>query len=424
MYKGILYASTLALFLLSEGSLYYLGIPYTQKYGSFFAKIHPSLYLFSLLAMLLLAMAVVNGGVKFYRHGIYHFFLFSIAVFYTIFAFLRPDYKGGEVTALAVTFLTPTVMYYCLFYADDAQRKKLYNAISLFFIINSLVGIWEFQTGMRLFPFIAGEGIKEYDWRSTAFLGHPLNNACLTGSYLIYQLLSSRSKRSISWLLQIVILLLSMFAFGGRSAMATLALLLLVATFLSLIKPVFTGKTDAAMRRSLWLLATALIFVPLMFSADFVRPAIERFSNDGGSAVQRLAAIQILSGLTPSQLLIGTSTSYRTTMYEVFNTKSGIEVSWIALAVEYGLPFSLMIALTLSAWLFRLGSGGGRAVWWMIVYFLLVIAGSLSIGSKSVLLAQFALMVTVIANRENSLENNSRNLESISGKKNRIDYVS
>ena len=66
---------------------------------------------------------------------------------------------------------------------DDKRRAAL--IIHAILCANALLGLYEYLSGWRLTPYVAGTLLIEVDWRSTALLGHPLANASVTGSYAL-----------------------------------------------------------------------------------------------------------------------------------------------------------------------------------------------------------------------------------------------
>src|SRR5205085_12241250 len=68
---------------------------------------------------------------------------------------------------------------------DGPQIARVEKLLHVLLAVNALFGLIEYAIDVRVFPH-RFEGVAlDWDRRSTALLGHPLENAHITGTYLI-----------------------------------------------------------------------------------------------------------------------------------------------------------------------------------------------------------------------------------------------
>ena len=176
-------AAILAYFLISDMALTYFGFSYADVGGPFYQKLHPGTWL-ALGAFIVLCLQLGNPLFilnLFCAQRL--FFLYVVSwvslVIYTILIAKRPF------TPLIDTFFASILIFVLLNAADARTMRSLNTLVHGIMIANALLGIFEFASGWRLTPMSLGSEVVEYDWRSSAFFGHPLTNAALTGSYIV-----------------------------------------------------------------------------------------------------------------------------------------------------------------------------------------------------------------------------------------------
>jgi hypothetical protein len=140
-------------------------------------------------------------------------------------------------------------------------------------------------------------------------------------------------------------------------------------------------------------LGILLIFLPI----PFVDATLDRFTNDINSSQTRNSAAYMLSMLSPNELLAGVEASRRVILQDFLNTPFGIELAWVALAISYGMVATLPMLVALPLNLFSEARSLDRSAFYMALLFLVVTAGSLSIGSKSILVSEVLLMMHCLA---------------------------
>lgn len=387
MLRLMLYGVVSASLLVSPNLMYILGIEYGVESGSLLEKIHIS----TTLALLTFAVyAIYNGKLYFTAFRPTEFFL-SLGICGVMIATL--GLIGRPVTSLLVTFLTPILLVYLLSLSNVLTRLKVGQLFSLLLFLNSVVGIIELLSGSTFLPRVAGAVLVFSDTRSIGFVGHPLTSSFLTGLILLYLVLSRMMARFDPWaLVQIVVHAVGLLAFGGRVALVSAAAL--IAIYIA-----FDGKTLVrrtatlrTLRRSL-IVGGGLALIAIILFSGIADNTLSRFTSDEGSALTRNAALQIVSSLGFDELALGVSPSQRVEIMRAFGTDFGIEITWIALLVDYGVFITIGLCIVLAILLRICLRGGQRYHWYMTVYFLICITGSQGLGSKTLLLAWFVTIM-------------------------------
>lgn len=394
-------AFVLALFILSPNLLYAVGVPYTVSAGSQLAKIHPAFY----GAIVLLAVFRLRGvprGHALGRADAAALVLAGVAMMAILLvAATTSERGGGELSALVVTYLLPALVVLVLGYANPRTLAAIPALLGVMFLVNSTVAIVESRSGVRLLPFVAGDAILSFDRRPTALLGHPLTNATLTGGWVLLSgMRLFRSRLRAVPLGVCAFHLLALVCFGGRMALVAtvglLALFVLVITMTRLAR----GGGGREVLRALGLALLACLLVPLVIRSGLADLVLARFADGRGSDETRVAALQILASLDTTQWWAGVPGSLREALQMRVRSGYGIELSWVALIVIYGLPIAGALLGATLLLLAATSAGRGLPAGLLSLYFVAVTFASLSIASKSLLISQVLVLLLCIPRRQ------------------------
>lgn len=266
--------------------------------------------------------------------------------------------------------------------------------IRIFFAINSVLALIEAVLGERFFPGYVIEG--SIGDRATALTAHPLSGAVLTGMLILF--LAFGPRRRLAKPLRIPELALhgaAMIAFGGRAGIAILLAVLVVGGLIIGRKQ--NEEKVGVFQRMLPIGILAGGFLLITFPPPFVEKALERFNfARDKSAATRFALGDIFQNLTDHQLMWGANRAVLERLMVAFDTPLGIEAAWLQLTATFGLIVIAPLGITFLLFLIKLTAQLDRAARYAAVYFLAVTATSLSIGSKSLLVSQFFLMLITI----------------------------
>ncbi|NDB67049.1 MAG: hypothetical protein EB015_03405 [Methylocystaceae bacterium] len=394
--QGLAYLVTfglLTLIFVSPMVLFHWGVHYEDSVGSFFEKIHPATWILLLAWMF---SCIVRGNPFLLFEDIathYSFVFYFIGVsFLCLFAVFI---KKGSITPLIDTFVLPLVVA-SLFAMASEQQKKFWSLLfHIAFNLNALLGLYEFLTGYRLTPYVAGIVLIESDWRSTAFLGHPLSNATMTGCYILIMALGGG--KDLPHLIRLAILLvqgLGMVAFGGRAALV-LAIAILLVLVGQYCLQILHGKKINPLYVTFMIKLIPLFVMVFLYGIEhgFFDRLTGRFVNDEGSAKARLIMFELFNYITWSDLLMGPDGDLISTLQNNQGIEFGIESFWIGFILNYGLICSLLFfsALFTFSWKIVDLTQSGSGV--IIFYFFALASTSVSLSAKDILLGILVAML-------------------------------
>lgn len=187
-----------------------IGIQYVSQGGNPIFKIH--LYSYSIL--LVVALVFFSGKGTRYFSGLmelkpYWIMCIACVIFVIIYGLFRQGLSG--MAYIVDTVLTPLLIIPLLLMLKDKQKNKIIILLAWLLLLNALVAIIEFSQSSSLF-FVEFSSFSHF--RSPAFLAHPLNNALITAA--LAPLLMTKTR--IPAVVYFLIVLLSLFSFGGRVA--------------------------------------------------------------------------------------------------------------------------------------------------------------------------------------------------------------
>lgn len=295
------------------------------------------------------------------------------------------------------TFLLPLLVLQILVRLSPATRGAMVGLLHVGFALNALLGIVEFLSGWRLTPYVAGGVHITDDWRSTAFIGHPLGNALMTGCYTLILLLGGGFLKGWHRHAMIGLQLVGMMVFGGRASLV----LLILATMIALMKAVlrFLAGEKLPLRHVALLafLVPALIGVAgALFEFGFFDKLILRFIEDKGSANARIVMFELFRGFTVPELLFGPHQLNLAHYVHIYRLEFGIESLWVAFVLFYGLLPSVLFFIGLLFFLFAVTARCQGRSWVVIGYFFLINSTFLGIAGKTIGFAMMCLFLVLL----------------------------
>ncbi len=301
-------AIVLLMFAVSSGVLWNLGINYSGVTGAAASKIHPATYLgFATLGLLILAR---RNPASFFvtlvtRHpGTLAFLLATLLVGGTI---VLDSRKG--IATIFDTYLLAIVVALIAAELESRDFTRAEKLIHVLLAANALLGLAEYALNTKVFPFRFDGVALDWDARSNGLLGHPLENAQMTGLYIMVLLAGGgaampKALRPAAILLQ----LSALVPFGGRTA-----LLLTLAMTALWLAPRMLGVLRGA-RLSLPAFAAIAVLAPMLALGvgmiavgGFFDVITDRFADDGGSAKTRVEMFEIFNNLSAREIFIGAS---------------------------------------------------------------------------------------------------------------------
>ena len=410
MAYGLLWLAIAIMFLISPMVLFQLGVNYEGVGGNPFEKLHPG----NMVAMAAFAVSITRGNPFqiLYRHLVSYPGIAIYAatvgflIWFTVFVQKEPF------TPLVDTFIPVIGIFFLLKEASRAMLDKYATLLHVIFAANALLALYEYLTGNRLTPYVAGTvQIGDDDWRSTALIGHPLANAMMVGTYIMC--LAARGGGGLSTYPRTLMLLLqlaSMVAFGARASLIVMSLMLALLA-------AYNGARIVAGRMTMPIafVAIAAMTLPLIMlgllalqEIGFFDRLIERFLEDKGSAGTRIAMFELFKSIPLRDILFGPDQGLISSLKGVEGIESGIESFWVAFVLTYGLLPSSLFFIGLFAFSLNVCLSIRPYAFYVFAFFFMVASTSVSLSAKSPLFGMFVIVVFVMLRRSGTPERTRR----------------
>jgi hypothetical protein len=382
------------LFAVSSGVLWNLGVNYNGVTGAIASKIHPATY----LACMIIGFLIVA------RRNPASFFVSIVTRHPGTLAFLLATLMLGAYIVLdgrkgiATIFDTYLLAVMIALIAGELERRDFARAEKLIHVllaVNALLGLLEYAIDYRVFPFRFDGTMLEWDKRSNGLLGHPLENAQMTGLYIM--VLLAGGGRSLTQPLRAAAILLQLAAlvpFGGRTAL----LLTLVMASLWLV-PRIAGVLRGA-RMSLPAFAAIAVLAPvlvvgvgLIAAGGFFDVIVDRFVNDDGSANTRVEMFGIFGQLSWREIFVGADNDLIDSIRRSVGLEWGIENPVVRLLLYQGVIFTTFLIAGFTLFLIEITGRLGPGYAMPLIFYLVIINSYESISNKTVALSQFVVLM-------------------------------
>jgi len=389
-------AAVVSIFTLSSAMLTNWGIHYLTNGGGFYEKLHPATYAVFLASLLLLMrdgdpIAEVNRSLSQSKLVlVYLFCWFCLLV--QMFVLDRPF------TVIIDTFLLPVVLCLVIWRLSERQKRWLVWAVHAAILLNVMAGYYEYFSGHRLIPLTLGSVLVLGEWRASAFLGHPLTASGVVAAYVLALVLRPALCPPMTLRVPLIAFSLgSLMAFGGRTALMTVLLILGCLAIFESIK-LLRGKRASLLAAiaTLCLLFVAIAAIFAAFNLGLFDKMLLRFSSDKGSALARFATFNLLSHFDWSELLLGPNPVRVNALQSQLGLNYGIENFWVSSTVQFGLIHTALMTLGLICFFVEILRRSSRAAWAIVLLIVMIAASSVSFSSKNIQLTQLILLITLL----------------------------
>jgi hypothetical protein len=384
----------IALFAISGGVLWPLGINYEGITGSAASKIHPFTYLTILVFgwQILSSSHIVDFCTRTVQRTPASLLLMvsGLALFGHIIT-----REGAGMAGAIDTYIGPALLVMLLGWANEGQMRKVEITLHVLMAINALLALSEFATDSRLFPYRFDGELFPTDSRSTALQGHPLTDAIVTACYVLALLNGGRSLPSRFRVPTVILQLCALVTFGGRSAIVVTLLLggiYLIAHAKQLLRRKKISLLGAAV------LALSISLVPILVdppisAGGFFDSLIGRFYSDGGSANARLEMFDLLSQIPLRELVVGPDLGLIDGLRRVSGLEWGIENPVVKTILYQGLFMATLLTTAIVLFISEVVSRCQRGAWLPVLGFSILLMTAETIGGKTTLLAKFAVIL-------------------------------
>jgi hypothetical protein len=268
-----------------------------------------------------------------------------------------------------------------------------------------MLALVEYLIDYRLFPH-RFEGVAlDWDRRSTGLLGHPLENAQITGTYIISLVAGGGlNMPKLLRLPSILLQLAAMVPFGGRTALVVTMIMIALWLIPHVIRILRGGRISLPVVAGVALLSPILALVIGMFAVGgFFNVVLDRFADDGGSAHTRLEMFEIFEYLSLRDIFIGANSDLIDSIRNTHGLEWGIENPVVRLLLYQGIAVTTLLVVGFALFLTEIGRRLRRGTAMPFIFFLVVINSYESIANKSIMLGQFVVLMIVMFDRNSQL---------------------
>lgn len=388
--------------------LTHIGYRYGSTGGSPLEKFHPSsIVLSAAFAILLFERGFSRRAAELLtRHALTAIYFACVAYHAAYVALI----VGRPVTMVVDTFLAPGMLFLLLCNTNVGAVRRIAGLIHGILALNALIGFSESAFKWRLIPYYLNEGAVTYDWRSTALLGHPLQNAAITAIYAFLLLAGSRGGLPRNLVLPAFALQFAALpAFGGRTA----TVLLMVLGILWLVKEgalILIGKRFP-LNRLLWLcLGLPILALGLWYLSDstYVTAFLDRFVEDEGSAETRVMMLGLFSHFSWTELFFGPEAARLDAIAVSAGLEYGIESFVIAFLLQTGIFAASLIFIALAAFSLDLARTLSRPGILALLVFLALNASTTGLSSKGTTFTLFVAIAMALDGAQSGTRLNRR----------------
>lgn len=396
---GLMLGAVIVTFTISSAMLTYWHVHYLTSGGTAIEKLHPATYLtFAAFGLLLIRHGNPIGELNRMLSEAKLLFLY---LFCWLFLLVQVVVLDRPFTVIIDTFFLPVILCLVIWQLSPSQRKPLVWAFHATILLNVALGYFEYATGHRLFPLTLGNVLVVGEWRSAALLGHPLTASGIVAGYIIALLLRPQICSPPALRLPIIAICLgSMMAFGGRTALISVLVVIGVMLLLSAMRLLRGGRTPLI--NIILAMCTLFAFGIVIFLAldlGIFDKMLLRFSSDKGSTLARYATFGFLSHLDWHELILGPDPTRVNALQAQLGLNYGIEDFWISCVAQFGLIHTILLTIGLAAFFTEMLRRSSPAAWAITLLILTIALSSVSFSSKNIQLAQFVILITLLLPR-------------------------
>jgi hypothetical protein len=396
---GLMLLAVIATFAVSSAMLTNWGVHYLTSGGNFYEKLHPVTY-FSFLAFALLLLRS-RGPIGEIERMLSEAKLFLVYLACWFFLLVQMFVLERPFTVIIDTFLLPVVLCLVIWELAPAQRKWLVAAVHVTVLVNVVLGYYEYFSGHRLIPLTMGNIVVLGEWRSAAFLGHPLTASGLIAAYVMAIVLRPALCPPVLLRLPLIAFCLaSLMAFGGRTSLVTTLAIIAICGGVEAFR-LMRGKRvshlAAIIAICVFFAAGAIVFAA--FDLGTFDKMLTRFSSDKGSTLARYATFTMLSHFDWQELLLGPNPVRASALQTQLGLNYGIENFWVSCVVQFGIIHTVLLTVGLICFFIEVIRRSDNAVWAILLLIVVIAASSVSFSSKNIQLAQFVILISLLLPR-------------------------
>jgi hypothetical protein len=363
--------------------------------GNPMVKLHPGTYLVALAACmaLFLERPAGSGLIRFFRKTP-ALALFNVLILFCAFYSIANVGFSGAATYVE-SYLSAGMLAVAMEPGTDRQKRTLAWVIIGFCVLSVFLSIYEGAVQAHLIPLSAGDDADPAkalqqdaeDFRGAGLFAHPLTAAMVT-AMAVFLLLKMRMNRLLQAGL-FTLLIVGLLSFGGRAALGTTLMLVLLATVAAVLRGLVRRDLSLGFMAAVAAGAVLLpaLLVMLVRSTDIGDRIVSHMYYDDSIDVRNIQW-RILAHLNMHDVLFGVPPDRLDVLkYQIglAAESTDIENFWLLMFLNLGAMGFGLFLVALGLLLLHLGRRVSHPLGWLLLLAAILIdSTSNSLGRKSV----------------------------------------
>ncbi|SEA33868.1 hypothetical protein SAMN05192529_11448 [Arachidicoccus rhizosphaerae] len=263
--------------------------------------------------------------------------------------------RTSAISFIGDTLIASAMLAIILPKYDYKLNLSVQRIILIFFVVDCLFAVVERLLSRNFFPPLSLNVLTDYyeaAFRSTALLGHPLNNALNLIVIMGFLYLSRIKYKNLLLLLGMIALL----CFGSRGAIYGFLGLTILHYFIYRYlynKSTFSLiKSNSKFYTYLYFIFGGLVLTGLLFFTHFGDRLLSVSLYDEGSAGARVRILSIMDYVSVNEILWGIS-SHKIEVLQMKLDLAIIENFWLQWILRFGLVFTVLLSISIVALLYN-----------------------------------------------------------------------
>jgi hypothetical protein len=380
-------------YAISANTLEALGIDYASPGGNPLIKLHPGTYLATIAAFMVLMVTRPAGAglVRFFRNTPALASFILLILFCAFYSIVNVGFSGAA--TYVESYLCAGLLAVALEVGTDRQKRGLGWWIIGFTVLSIVISIGEGIVQTQLIPIHIGDLTPEQlvqdseNFRGAGLFAHPLT-AALSTMMATFMLLRMRMNELLKAGL-FTTFLIGLLSFGGRAALGTTLVLLVLAAVASLLRGVVTRTLSMGFIGTL--VAAVLVLPPLMLmlvtSTDIGSRILTHLYLDDSAEVRNTQWL-VLSHLNLHDVLFGVPIDRLDILkYQIGLGDATVDIEnfWLLMFLNLGAMGFVVFLIALALFFMHLGRMTGHPLGWLLLVGAIVVdSTSNSLGRKTV----------------------------------------
>jgi hypothetical protein len=392
-------------YAISGNTLADMGIDYASPGGNPLVKIHPGTYLILIASfmVLMLTRPVGSGLIRLFRAMPALASFITLILFCAFYSIANVGISGAAV--YVESYLAAGLLAVALEVGTDRQKRTLGWWIIGFTVLSIIISVGEGATQTHLIPIHIADLTEAQlaqdseDFRGAGLFSHPLT-AALSTMMATFMLLRMRMNATLKAGL-FTIFLVGLLSFGGRAALGTTLMLLVLGASVVLVRGIVSRNLSMGF---VGMIATAVLILPpmmlmLITSTDIGERILTHLYVDDSAQVRSIQWL-VLNHLNLHDVLFGVPLDRLTVLkYQIGlgAETTDIENFWLLMFLNLGIMGFVVFLIALALFIVHLGRRIGHPLGWMLLLGAIIVdSTSNSLGRKSVdLVFMVACMVAM-----------------------------